>query len=80
MYAPPSPVKPVPTVYYKSDGTGRDKYITSNSGGAHGEYIGKRVQGHYLRSGSDTNLNKYSPKGKKSHILDIILVSYYSIV
>lgn len=42
LYAPPAPAKPLPTVYYKSDGTGRDSYIVATSGGFHPSTTGKR--------------------------------------
>ncbi|CAI2380273.1 unnamed protein product [Moneuplotes crassus] len=48
QYASPSPTKPIPIVYYRSDGSGRDNYITSSSGGFHPEAMGKRVDHHFL--------------------------------
>ncbi|CAI2380772.1 unnamed protein product [Moneuplotes crassus] len=58
QYSSPSPAKPVPIVYYKSDGSGRDSYITASSGGFHPEAMGKRVDHLFLstlRSSSPTN-------------------------
>ena len=47
-YFPPSPTKPIPIVYYRSDGSGRDNYICSTSGGFHPEGMGKKVDVHFL--------------------------------
>jgi hypothetical protein len=41
-YFSPSPVVASKTVYYKSDGSGRDSYVTSTHGGFHAPGTGKR--------------------------------------
>ena len=63
-YAAPSPAKPLPTVYYRPNGTGRDNYITANSGGFHCSSTGKRVDHYFLdtlRSSSNNNVSRSYP-------------------
>ena len=70
-YTSPAPAKPMAMVYYRSDGSGRDKYIGATSGGFCVDGVGKRVD-HYFMS----TLRSSSPDHVSFIIINMIFNSY----